>query len=238
MSKLNWITDEHLFEAVQHLMTKASKAAEEVNNNFEKNVIDPFSAIFSMSGFQIDYDTWIKSEVARQSQKTLQNHIGEFHQNILGKVNNWRNMQTGSVIDLVSTDKKVIAEIKNKHNTISGGKLSDLYYSLENLVMPKASIYKGYTAYYVSIIPKKKNRFNNAFVPSDKEKGARCAINEFIREIDGASFYHLVTGEKNALSDLYNVLPEVIEDCTKGTYKIDQADKLRAFFDSAFETVD
>jgi hypothetical protein len=238
MPKLNWISDLHLFEAIQHLMTKANEAVDKVNNDFEKNVIDPFSAIFSMSGFQMDYDTWIKSEVARQAQKTLQNHIGEFHQNILGKVNNWKNMKTGSVIDLVSTEKKVIAEIKNKHNTISGGKLSDLYYSLDHLVMPKASIYKGYTSYYVSIIPRNKTRFNKAFVPSDKEKGARCAKNESIREIDGASFYHLVTGEKNALSDLYNILPNVIEECTKGAYKIDQSNKLRAFFDSAFETVD
>lgn len=238
MPKLNWISDQHLFEAIQHLMTKANEAVDKVNNDFEKNVIDPFSAIFSMSGFQMDYDTWIKSEIVRQAQKTLQNHIGEFHQNILGKVTNWTNMKTGSVIDLVSTEKRVIAEIKNKHNTISGGKLSDLYYSLEHLVMPKASIYKGYTSYYVSIIPKKKNRFNKAFVPSDKEKGAKCPTNQSIREIDGASFYHLVTGEKNALSDLYNILPNVIEECTKGAYKIDQSDKLRAFFDSAFETAD
>jgi len=238
MPKLNWISDQYLLEAVQHLITKANEAVDKVNNDFEKNVIDPFSAIFSMAGFQMDYNTWIKSEIARQSQKTLQNHIGEFHQNILGKVNNWKNMKTGSVIDLVSTEKKVIAEIKNKHNTISGGKLSDLYYSLEHLVMPKASIYKGYTSYYVSIIPRNKNRSNKTFVPSDKEKGARCAINESIREIDGASFYHLVTGDKNALSDLYNLLPDVIVECTKGTYKIDQSDKLRAFFDSAFETID
>ena len=104
--------------------------------------------------------------------------------------------------------------------------------------MPKASIYKGYTSYYVSIIPKKKTRFNKAFVPSDKEKGAKCPINESIREIDGPSFYHLVTGETNALSDLYNVLPKVIEECTNGACVVDQLDKLRAFFDSAFETVD
>lgn len=99
-----------------------------------------------MSGFGIDYDTWLKSETTRQAQKTLQNHIGDFHQNILGYSKGWTNMKVGNVIDLASEENKAIAEIKNKYNTISGGKLSDLYNSLDKLVSPKSSIYKGYTA--------------------------------------------------------------------------------------------
>jgi hypothetical protein len=47
------------------------------------------------------------------------------------------------VVDILSEEKKVIGEIKNKYNTISGGKLAELYSSLEKLVMPKASVYKG-----------------------------------------------------------------------------------------------
>ena len=104
--------------------------------------------------------------------------------------------------------------------------------------MPKNSIYKGFTSYYVAIIPKKKERYNKEFTPPDKSKGARCQDNPLIREIDGASFYALVTGEKNALSDLYNVLPTVISECTKGNYKLRQFDKLRDYFDSAFETLE
>ena len=105
-------------------------------------MIDPFAALFEMSGFEIEYDTWIKSETTRQAQKTLQNHIGDFHQNILGYSKGWTNMKVGNVIDLVSEENKTIAEVKNKYNTISGGKLSDLYYSLDKLISPKSSIYK------------------------------------------------------------------------------------------------
>jgi len=235
MSKLNWISDEDLYNAVTHLLQKAEEAQIKSEKKFGKNVIDPFSAIFVMSGFKMDFDNWLKTETSRQAQKTLQNHIGEFHQKILGHVEGWDNMKTGNVIDLVSNEKKIIAEVKNKHNTISGGKLSELYYSLERLVMPKTSIYKNFIAYYVTIIPKNKKRKDLEFTPSDKDKGEKCPSNKLIREIDGASFYELVTGDKNALNDLFKVLPSVIEKCTNGKYKVDNFNKLQEFFNQAFE---
>lgn len=238
MPYLNWISDEKLTNAVTHLLTKAAKAEEKVKKEFGKNVIDPFSALFVMSGFNLDYDTWYKTESTRQAQKTLQNHIGEFHQIILGSVDGWENMKTGNIVDLVSKDKKIIAEVKNKYNTISGGKLADLYYSLDSLVMPKNSIYKDFEAYYVAIIPKKKNRYNSEFTPPDKNKGTKCPQNSLVREIDGANFYDLVTEEKNALSNLYKVLPNVIEDCSKRVFTPKDLTHLNVFFDLAFEQMD
>jgi hypothetical protein len=210
------------------LIAKCAKQA--AVKNFSKNVIDPFAALFEMSGFEIEFDTWIKSETTRQAQKTLQNHIGDFHQNILGYSEGWTNMKVGNVIDLVSEKNKMIAEVKNKYNTISGGKLSDLYYSLDKLISPKSSIYRGYTACYVAVIPKNGIRFNKPFTPSDKDKGAKCPQNENIREIDGSSFYSLVTGSESALEDLFDALPVVIKDCTDGEYLIKDTQKLKEFF--------
>ncbi len=237
MSKLKWISDEALETVVQFLLTKAKEAHVEGEEKFGKNVIDPFSALFTMSGFNLDFQTWLKAEFTRQSQKSLQNHIGSFHQDILGSVCDWEDLGTGKIVDLVSKKNKIIAEIKNKHNTISGGKLSDLYHSLDSLVMPKSSIYKGFTAYYVAIIPKNKNRYNKSFTPSDKGKGARCPNNPLIREIDGASFYDLVTAEKDSLQKLYNILPLFIEDCTNGSYVFNEFHKLQEFFSDAFENL-
>ena len=234
MPGLKWISDDSLKNEVCKLLAIAQKAKEATTNKFEKNVIDPFAAIFEMSGFELDYNAWVKNEISRQGQKSLQNHIGDFHQNILGHCSGWDNKKTGNVIDLVSEEKKIIAEVKNKYNTISGGKLSDLYYSLHNLISPKTSIYKGYTAYYVAIIPKKPERYDNPFTPSDKEKGEKCPLNENIRAIDGASFYSLVTGHEDALKELYEALPELINECLKGKWKIKDIEKLMKFFNSAF----
>ena len=226
--KLSWINDDELTKSVAGLLEIAKAAKTKVEEEPGKNVIDPFSAIFEMAGFGMSYDEWIKSEKARQAQKTLQNFVGEFHQNILGLCKGWDNMGKGKIIDLHSADKKIVAEIKNKYNTLSGGKLADLYKSLENLVMDKASMYKGFTAYYVSIIPDKPERFNKPFTPSDKEKGQKCTSNDAIRYIDGASFYSLVTGEHNALEKLFDTLPLIISSITGNTL-IDNTDVKKLF---------
>jgi hypothetical protein len=234
MSRLKWINDAELNAEVRQLLFIAKEAKNTAITEFGKNIIDPFSSIFEMSGFEINYEAWFKNETTRQAQKTLQNHIGDFHQNILGYANGRTNMKVGNVIDLLSNDNKIIAEVKNKYNTISGGKLSDLYDSLDGLVSPKSSIYKAFTAYYVAVIPKKAERYNKPFTPSNKDKGERCPVNENIREIDGASFYSLVTGSENALENLFDVLPDVIFECSEGKYKIKDKEQLKKFFKMAF----
>ncbi len=235
MPFLKWISDADLISEVSRLLLISKEAQKNAVDKFGKNVIDPFAAIFEMSGFELDYISWLKSETTRQAQKTLQNHIGDFHQNILGYSEDWTNKGVGNIIDLLSEKNRVIAEIKNKYNTISGGKLSDLYYSLDKQVSPKSSIYKGFIAYYVAIIPKNGGRYNKPFTPSDKDKGEKCPLNEFIREIDGASFYSLVTGSYYALQDLFDVLPEVIEACSDGKYVIKDKAQLKEFFNLAYK---
>lgn len=235
MAYLKWISDKNLESIVYNLLEIASTAKENASKGFSKNVIDPFSAIFETAGFDFDYNTWFASEIARQAQKTLNTHVGTFHQTILGHCKGWKNLEVGNVIDLVCDEKKIIAEVKNKHNTVTKGNLSGLYYSLDDLVSPKKSIYKDYTAYYVTIVPKTALRFNKEFTPSDKERGKKCESNPKIREIDGASFYHLVTGHKNALEELFDVLPSVISNCSAGKYNIKNKEKLKEFFNAAYK---
>jgi len=233
MPKLKWISDNDLSSAVMNLLDTAKRAKDDAVVNFNKNVIDPFSAIFEMSGFNMTFDEWAKSEQARQAQKTLQNFIGEFHQIVLGSCRGWKDMGKGHIIDLLNKNHKIVAEIKNKHNTISGGQLADLYWSLESAVMNKTSVYKGFTAYHVSVIPKKPQKFNREFTPSDKQKGQKCPPNPRIRQIDGASFYSLVTGDKNALENLFDILPSVIANITKNDI-LDRT-KLKTLFKMAYE---
>ncbi|MBL4587396.1 MAG: Eco47II family restriction endonuclease [Flavobacteriales bacterium] len=233
MSKLNWISDANLNESVTHLLEKAKTARNTAENKFGKNVIDPFSALFETAGFKLNFEDWKKSETTRQAQKTLQNHVGDFHQKILGSVKGWENLGVGNEVDLVNHERKMLAEVKNKYNTLTGGKRADLYRTLEGLVMPKASKFKGYTAYYVTVIPQKPVRFNRLFTPSDKSKGAKCAENELIREIDGAGFYTLITGNENALNDLFNVLPSVVSDVSNGEMSVPK-EKITQFFTAAF----
>ncbi|NJK85846.1 MAG: Eco47II family restriction endonuclease [Bacteroidales bacterium] len=95
MPYLKWIDDSALIEEVLHLLSIATKVKKAADTNFGKNVIDPFSALFEIAGFENDIETWVKSETTRQAQKTLQNHIGSFHQNILGNAKGWVNKKPG-----------------------------------------------------------------------------------------------------------------------------------------------
>lgn len=240
MCYLNYIEDKKLKEIVKLVLDKGINRKKEADEKFTKNVIDPFGSLFEAAAFDVDHNTWKSAETIRQCQKTLQNHVGDLHQKILGNVNGWEDLGTGSVVDLVCENNRILAEVKNKYNTVTGGKLADQYYSLERLVMPKASKYRSYKAYFVNIIPKKPSRFNKTFEPSDKDKGAKCPKNELIRVIDGASFYELVTGDKNAITDLYAALPVVIEDIFKTEYgqpgfEIPDKQEFAKYFNLAYE---
>ena len=232
MPKLNWIPDETLTRAVRAILVNAKKAQKRASEKFGINVIDPFSAIFEISGFEVEFDEWLKNEEARQAQKTLQNSIGNFHQIILGSCEGWVNMKSGKIIDLYNKEEKIIAELKNKFNTVTGGKLGDLYHSLEKLVMDKTDTYRGHTVYYVHLIPAKPIRYNKPFAPSNSKTGAILPENPLIRVIDGASFYELVTGEKDALANLYAALPDVISEIT--SIGIPGKDKLSELFEAAY----
>ena len=234
MPYLNWISDQELKKAVADLVGLTKEALNNSKIKYTKNVIDPFSAIFQVAGFKIDYETWLISEQTRQAQKSMQNHVGRFHQIILGGVDGWEDLKVGGGMDLICREKQVIAEIKNKYNTVTGGKLADQYLYMEELVALKSSVYKGFVSYFVSIVPKKSKRYNITFEPSNKKKGMKCPKNELIRQIDGASFYELVTGDPNALHDLFQVLPEVLETIDGFKFTTHDKAELSKFFEMAY----
>ena len=228
MPYLNWISDADLINHTQNLLLAAQQARVKKQKEFHKNVIDPFQAIFEMAGYPMNSVDWKKAELARQVGKAVQNKIGEFHQNILGSVTNWDNLTTGQIVDLRSTTNQIIAEVKNKHNTVTGSKKVDVYDQLANLVMPNASIYNGYTAYFVNIIPKKSTRYNRPFTPPDNTTKTNRPSNNLVKEIDGASFYHIVTGQQTALRDLYLALPNVIHSIL-GRTQLSNTDKISLY---------
>lgn len=239
MPYLDFVSDSALQQEVRYVLEKGQEAKALATRKFGRNVIDPFAAAFEIASFDIDYKTWHTSETARQAQKTLQNHVGAFHQKLLGHVEGWEDKGTGEDVDLLCESRKIIAEVKNKYSTVSGGKLSSVYHELEDLVMPKASRYKDYTAYFVTIIPRKPTRFDEPFRPSDRGTGSRHQDNPLVRIIDGASFYAMVTGKNDALSQLYKALPSVIEDvfndmCVDGCITEQDKGALQGFFSSAF----
>ena len=233
--KLSFVTDEVLYEEVKKVLAISQAAVDKAEVNLYQNVIDPFSAVFDALRQAVSLSDWLEQEKARQIQKTMQNAVGDFHQAILGNVEGWTDLRVGGVVDLKNDSRKVVAEVKNKHNTTKGNHKKVIYDDLNVLI---TSTYAGYTGYYVEIIPKSKSPYDKPFTPSDNETGQRRPLNEKIRVIDGRSFYKLVTRNEFALQELYSVLPHVIAEILGTDAKLVTSDAIyKDLFTRAYPTL-
>ena len=206
MALLSFIKDEDLHAHVKWVLSYNKEPKKE---NFYKNAVDPFSAVFEASIQEIPLSKWIELERVRQGQKSMQNKLGDFHQRILGSMPGWEDMSKGNLIDIRNNEKKIIAEIKNKHNTTKGSDKVVIYDSLKYALDNE---YNGFTAYYVEIIPKNRYTYDKDFSPSDNKTHTVRETFSRIHVIDGKSFYALASGVPDALKQLYEVLPQVIGD--------------------------
>jgi len=213
ISYLPFISDDKLKRCVKTILDKASAAVEQADEKVFSNVIDPFSAVFDSAINGISLSDWLENEKNRQIQKTLQNALGDFHQDIISSMSGWENLGIGGLVDVRNEEKKIIAEIKNKYNTTKGSDKKTLY---DNLLVKLSERHnKGFTGYYVEIIPSKHEPYNDFFTPSDNVTKKKRPKYKYIRVIDGKSFYEIASGDARALRKLYDVLPIVIAD-TKG----------------------
>ncbi|MDP3792732.1 MAG: Eco47II family restriction endonuclease [bacterium] len=228
---LPFISNKNLYAQVGRVIDLAKGTLTKNGEQFYKNSVDPFSALFDALWQNISLTAWLKQEKSRQNQKTLQNALGDFHQEILGSFNGWESLGKGSVFDIKNESKKIIAEIKNKYNTTKGNHKVAIYDDLKGELKTN---YEGYTAYYVEVIPKNKKIYDKPFTPSDNRTHRQRPKNKNIKVIDGKSFYALATGDLNALKKLYDVLPGVIGDILGRKYQVVKDDTL---FNSLFERI-
>lgn len=206
MSMLSFITDDDLRQATQRLVDAALSSQRKVEKNPYRNVIDPFSALVDAARQGISTEDWLTQEKSRQIQKALQNALGAFHQTVLGAMSGWEDAGAGGSYDVKNTELKIIAEIKNKHNTMNARSALSVYDSLSrHLDYSEDNITK---AYLVEIIPKQAKAYEVPFAPS--ERGTSRPARKDIVRIDGASFYDLASGEQDALRKLYEALPIVL----------------------------
>lgn len=210
MSYLPFITDEKLVDVVSEFLNDIEKIQSQAPMKFRKSTLDPFSAVLFSLCCGKNLSDWLDNELHRQIGKSFQNKIGELHQNILGNCDGCEVVD--DIIDIRNVEKKVIAEIKNKYNTTKGSDRKTLYDNLS--IVLQQSEYSNFTGYYVEIIPKDKQRYNNCFTPSDNTSRKNRPCREDIRIVDGYTFYGIITGYEDAIKMVYDILPKVINDIT------------------------
>lgn len=114
---VEFISDKDFLECVKHVvdfyLSDEYKETPMTVLKESKNDIDAIKTIFDVSVKQIGFDGWANKEMERQQDKTINNKIGEFHQELLGKVEGWVDLGIGdeTEIDLKKEDNTVFIVI-------------------------------------------------------------------------------------------------------------------------------
>jgi hypothetical protein len=200
---LNFITDEHLLSCIENLHKSYLKAKANVSKKkFYKNKIDTIKLTFDAKFNNLDEETLIKTEINRQIDKSINNSIGTFHEEILDGIEGFE-MGNLSGFDIKATDNTLFADIKNKHNTMNSSSAESLFQKLANY----ADTYKKAKCYWVQVLAK--NSFNEKWYG---EINGKEYSHSRVYKISGDQFYELLSGKENALFELYQVLPQAISD--------------------------
>lgn len=200
---LNFISDEHLLYCIGNLHNAYLKAKNNVSKkNFYSNKVDTIKLTFDSKFNSINERDLIESEVLRQIDKSINNSIGTFHEQILGGIDGFE-VGNLSGFDIKSEDNTLFADIKNKHNTMNSSSAESLFQKLAHY----ADTYKKATCYWVQILAK--GSFNEKWI---SEINGKEYSHSRVYKISGDQFYALLTSEQDALYQLYKVLPIAIND--------------------------
>lgn len=206
---VNFISDEHLLTCIENLHKSYLKAKKKISKkNFYTNKVDTIKLTFDSKFNDINEDDLIQSEIRRQIDKSINNSIGTFHEQILGGI---KGFEVGNLsgFDIKAEDNTLFADIKNKHNTMNSSSSEALFQKLARY----ADDYKKAKCYWVQILAK--GSFNEHW---KGDINGKEYSHSRVFKISGDQFYALLSGQNDALFQLYSALPKAIEDYLK-TYK-------------------
>jgi len=187
---------ERLYYAYNRAKNNVSKKV------FYKNKIDTIKMTFDSLFNDINEEELIKGEILRQIDKTINNHIGSFHENILGGIDGFE-VGNLSGFDIKAKDDSLFADIKNKHNTMNSSSAEALFQKLARY----ANDYKHSKCYWVQILAK--GSFDELW---HGDINGKEYSHSRVYKISGDQFYAKLTGQKNAFMMLYKILPLAIND--------------------------
>ncbi|MCB0714309.1 MAG: Eco47II family restriction endonuclease [Ignavibacteriae bacterium] len=203
---VEFISDQHLTQCVANLHAAYVKAKADVSKaKFYNNKVDTIKLTFDSLFNQIDQASIIQAEILRQIDKSINNSIGTFHEQVLGGI---EGVEVGSLsgFDIKAKDDSLFADIKNKHNTMNSSSAESLFQKLARY----ADDYKKAKCYWVQILAK--GSFEEKW---EAEINGKEYSHSRVYKISGDRFYALLTGQDDALFQLYKVLPQVVKDYLK-----------------------
>lgn len=200
---VDFVSDSHLLACIDGLHKSYLKAKQNITkSSFYNNKVDTLKLTFDAQFNDIDEERLIQAEVLRQIDKSINNSIGTFHEQVLGGI---EGFEVGKLsgFDIKAKDNTLFADIKNKHNTMNSSSAEALFQKLARY----ADDYKKAKCYWVQILAK--NSFNELW--SGEINGKEYSHSR-VYKISGDQFYALISGQSDAFFQMYRSLPIAIKD--------------------------
>ena len=223
---LSFISEENFKKHVQATILKYGEKLESFDlKRINSNLIDPIKLIFDKSVYKTSWEEIVNNEIFRQRDKSNNNDIGYFHQNMFSYFEGCEVPQAGWDVIFRSPDgiampdgdvvHTVYVEMKNKHNTMNSASSAKTYIKMQSQLLDDDDC----ACFLVEAIAKRSQNIKWTTKVDGKNVQHRR-----IRRVSMDQFYSIVTGDENAFYKMCMVLPQVISDVVneEGAVKVPQ----------------
>lgn len=211
---LSFISESDFQRHVQATIMKYGEKLESFDlKRFNSNIIDPIKLIFDKSVYKTSWEEIVNNEIFRQRDKSNNNDIGYFHQNIFEYFDGCEVPATGwdviyrnpNGIELPDGDivHTLYVEMKNKHNTMNSASSSKTYIKMQSQLLEDDDC----ACLLVEAIAKRSQNIKWTTKVDGKNVQHRR-----IRRVSMDQFYSIVTGDENAFYKMCMALPKVINE--------------------------
>ena len=211
---LDFISEEDFKKHVRATIMKYGEKLKSYDlKRFNSNIIDPIKLIFDKSVYRTSWEEIINNEIFRQRDKSNNNDIGYFHQNIFSYFKGCEVPKSGwDVIyrnpdgikmpdgDIVHT---IYVEMKNKHNTMNSASSAKTYIKMQGQILEDDDC----ACLLVEAIAKKSQN-----IKWSTRVDGKNVDHKLIRRVSMDQFYAILTGEEDAFYKMCMVLPGIIRD--------------------------
>ncbi|MGL5519876.1 MAG: Eco47II family restriction endonuclease [Metamycoplasmataceae bacterium] len=199
----HFISEENFEKHIQKTINEYQESLKIIDlKKFNKNKIDPIKLVFDKVLYKKEFTEIINNEIARQRDKTNNNSIGYFHQNIFNFISNCEVPKEIWDVIFYDEDKIYYIEMKNKHNTMNSSSQSKTYMRMDSKISEENKNSKIICALVEVISTKSQNV--PWIVTIDKEKKLSS---DQIRKISIDKFYEIVTKDKDAFYKICKQIP-------------------------------
>lgn len=198
---VDFISDEHFLDCVANLHNAYLKAKNNISKkNFYSNKVDTIKLTFDAKFNEIDEEDLIQAEILRQIDKSINNSIGTFHEQILGGI---KGFEVGNLsgFDVKASDDSLFGIFQ----------FDKIPLNFEDAIFEKlakqANVFKNANCYLIDFTT------SESFIEKISIVSEESSVShKRVFKISADQFYEMVTNEPLAFYNLSKKIEIAIND--------------------------